>query len=168
MEGGRPLPLHHKNSQYVNARMNVEKNLEIAPQSHGYNPMVRGLLHSKGKAIEAARIAISKKAKDTLILELKDLSPITDYFIICSGESPTQVKTIAETIEEKFSRNKLFPIGKEGLNSARWVLMDYGDIVIHIFHEETRTYYELEKLWLDAPRIPIKEHKARGVIRQKG
>jgi ribosome-associated protein len=119
----------------------------------------RPLLHSREKAIEAARIAISKKAKDTLILELKNLSTITDYFIICSGESFTQVKTIAETIEEKFSKNKIFPLGKEGLNSARWVLMDYGDIVIHIFHDESRAYYELEKLWLDAPRISINKNQ---------
>jgi ribosome-associated protein len=140
--------------------MSGEKEPKIAPQSHGCNPMVRSLLHSREKAIEAARIAISKKAKDTLILELKNLSTITDYFIICSGESSTQVKTIAETIKEKFSKNKIFPRGKEGLNSARWVLMDYGDIVIHIFHEESRAYYELEKFWLDAPRIPIKERKA--------
>jgi ribosome-associated protein len=79
----------------------------------------------------------------------------TDYFIICSGESSTQVKTIAETIEEKFSKNKIFPLGIEGLNSARWVLLDYDDVIIHIFQEETRAYYELEKLWLDAPRISI-------------
>ncbi len=115
----------------------------------------RLLIDSKEKAIKAAKIAISKKAKDTIILELKDLLAITDYFIICSGESSTQVKTIAETIEEKFSKNKIFPLGKEGLNFARWVLMDYGGVVIHIFDEETRAYYELEKLWLDAPRISI-------------
>lgn len=120
----------------------------------------RPLLQSREKALKAARIAISKKAKDTLILELKNLSMITDYFIICSGESSRQVKTIAETIEENFSKHKIFPLGKEGEYFARWVLMDYGDIVIHIFHEESRTYYELEKLWLDAPRIPIKERKA--------
>ena len=120
----------------------------------------RPLLDSKKKAIKAAKIANSKKAKDTLILDLKNLSTITDYFVICSGESSTQVKTIAETIEENFSKSKIFPLGKEGVNFARWVLIDYGDIVIHIFDEETRAYYELEKLWLDAPRISIKERKA--------
>ncbi|MCK5427005.1 MAG: ribosome silencing factor [Thermodesulfovibrionia bacterium] len=116
-------------------------------------------MDSKDKAIEAAQMAISKKAKDTLILELKTLSTFTDYFIICSGESSTQVRTIAETIEEKFSKIKVFPIGREGAHSARWVLLDYGDVVIHIFNEEGRAYYELEKLWLDAPRIPIKDEQ---------
>ncbi|MEE8328445.1 MAG: ribosome silencing factor [Thermodesulfovibrionia bacterium] len=96
---------------------------------------------------------MGKKAKDTLILELKDLSTIADYFIICSGESSVQIRTIAETIEDKLSKDKIYPLGREGLNFARWVLIDYGDVVIHIFSEESRAYYELEKLWLDAPRI---------------
>ena len=117
----------------------------------------RPLLNSKKKAIEAAKIANSKKAKDTLILELKNLSTFTDYFVICSGESSIQVKTIAEAIEEKFSKNKIFLFGREGLSSARWVLLDYGNVVIHIFNEESRAYYELEKFWLDAPRISIKD-----------
>src|SRR4030067_384540 len=108
----------------------------------------RPLLNTKKKAIEAAKIANSKKAKDTLILELKDISTFTDYFVICSGESSIQVKTIAETIEEKFSNNKMFPLGIEGLSAAKWVLLDYGDVVVHVFHEETRAFYELEKLWL--------------------
>lgn len=113
------------------------------------------LIDSKEKAIKAAKAALSKKAKDTVILELKDLSTITDYFIICSGESSTQIKTIAETIKEKFSKHKILLLGIEGLNFARWVLLDYGDVVIHIFSKESRDYYELEKLWLDAPRISI-------------
>jgi ribosome-associated protein len=111
------------------------------------------LLHSKERAIKAAKTALNKKAKDTIILELKEISAIADYFIICSGESTVQVKSIAEAIEEKFSKNKIFPQGKEGLNFAHWILLDYGDVVIHIFDRESRSYYELEKLWLDAPRI---------------
>jgi ribosome-associated protein len=115
------------------------------------------LLHSKDKAIKAAKTASGKKAKDTLILELKDISSITDYFIICSGESSVQVKSIAEAIEEKFSKDKIFPQGKEGLNLAQWALLDYGDIVVHIFVRERRSYYELEKLWLDAPRLSFED-----------
>ncbi|MBI4698525.1 MAG: ribosome silencing factor [Nitrospirae bacterium] len=102
-------------------------------------------------------MATNKKAKDTLILELKDVSSFTDYFIICSAESSTQVKTIADAIEDKFSKSKMRPLGVEGLDHARWVLLDYGDVVIHIFQEESREYYGLEKLWLDAPRIPVPE-----------
>jgi len=113
-------------------------------------------LNSKEKAVKAAKIAINKKAKDTVILELKDLSIITDYFIICSGENPAQIKAIAEAIEEDFSKKRISPIGIEGLEFARWVLMDYGDVIIHIFREDIRAFYDLEKLWIDAPRIPIR------------
>jgi ribosome-associated protein len=115
------------------------------------------LLDSKKKAIKAASVATGKKAKDIRILELKDISTITDYFIICSGESSTQVRSIAEAIEEAFSKEKNSPQGREGLNFARWVLLDFGDVVVHILDQESRDYYELEKLWLDAPRISFEE-----------
>ncbi|MBI5742001.1 MAG: ribosome silencing factor [Nitrospirae bacterium] len=107
----------------------------------------------------AAEAALEKKARDTVILELKDLSTIADYFVICSGDNPAQIRAIAEAIEEKYSKTKIFPSGREGMGSARWVLIDYGDIVIHIFDEETRAYYELEKLWIDAPRIEIERKR---------
>jgi ribosome-associated protein len=79
--------------------------------------------------------------------------------VICSGENPAQIRTIAEAIQESFSKNKISPFGKEGLDFARWVLIDYGDVVINIFDEETRAYYELEKLWIDAPRIPVEDKR---------
>jgi len=75
-----------------------------------------------------AELANNKKAVDTVILELKDLSTIADYFVICSGDNTAQIKAIAESIDEYFSKKKVFPIGKEGLDFARWVLIDYGDI----------------------------------------
>ncbi len=77
--------------------------------------------------------------------------------MICSGDNTAQIKAIAESIDEYFSKKKVFPIGKEGLDFARWVLIDYGDIVIHIFNQEARGYYDLEKFWIDAPRIDINE-----------
>jgi ribosome-associated protein len=104
-----------------------------------------------------AELANNKKAVDTVILELKELSTIADYFVICSGDNTAQIKAIAESIDEYFSKKKVFPIGKEGLDFARWVLIDYGDIVIHIFNQEARGYYDLEKFWIDAPRININE-----------
>ena len=104
-----------------------------------------------------AELANDKKAVDTVILELKELSTIADYFVICSGDNTAQIKAIAESIDEYFSKKKVFPIGKEGLDFARWVLIDYGDIVIHIFNQEARGYYDLEKFWIDAPRIDINE-----------
>ncbi len=104
-----------------------------------------------------AELANDKKAVDTVVLELKELSTIADYFVICSGDNTAQIKAIAESIDEYFSKKKIFPIGKEGLDFARWILIDYGDIVVHIFNQEARGYYDLEKFWIDAPRIDINE-----------
>jgi ribosome-associated protein len=78
--------------------------------------------------------------------------------VICGGESTTQVKAIAELIEERFDNAGIKPLGIEGLNYSHWVLMDYGDVIIHIFEEETRAFYKLEKLWIDAKRIQMEEY----------
>lgn len=112
-------------------------------------------IESIDKAIEAAKASLDKKAKDVTILELKKLSVITDYFVICSAESTTQMKTIVENIEKRLLEKKQKPIGIEGLTSTRWILMDYGDVIVHVFDEEARSYYELEKFWMDAPRIQL-------------
>lgn len=114
-------------------------------------------IDSKDKALEIAHLALDKKASDLVLLEMKDLVPYTDYFIICSGESTQQVKSISDHIEESLARKKIKPLGVEGRGAARWVLMDYNDVVVHVFERETREYYMLEKLWLDAPRIPVDE-----------
>jgi ribosome-associated protein len=90
-----------------------------------------------------------------VILELKKLTVIADYFVICSGESTTQVKAIADNVERQLRELGIKPIGIEGEGHAHWVLIDYGDVVVHIFEDETRRFYELEKFWLDAPRIAI-------------
>lgn len=110
-------------------------------------------LDSKDKAVKAARAALDKKAKDVLVLDLRDISSIADFFVICSGESTIQVKAVEERIEEIFDKENIRPIGIEGLSHGHWVLMDYGDVIVHIFEEGTRAFYELEKLWIDAKRI---------------
>ena len=115
------------------------------------------IINLKKRAIKAAELAIDKKASDTVILELKELSSIADYFVICSGDNPAQIKAIAEAIDDYFSKKKILPLGKEGMDFARWVLIDYGDIVIHVFDRETRAFYDLEKFWIDAPRIPLEQ-----------
>lgn len=107
----------------------------------------------------AAALALDRKALDVQVLKLEGLSVIADYFVICSGESTTQVKAVAEHIKKTFSKKNIKLLGLEGLGFAHWVLMDYGDVVVHVFEDETRAYYELEKLWLDAPRIPVSESK---------
>ncbi|MFN3740110.1 MAG: ribosome silencing factor [Thermodesulfovibrionales bacterium] len=114
-------------------------------------------VRSIDKAKRVYELATDKKARDIVILELKDLTILTDYFIICSGDSTTQVRAIVEHIEENLGKAGLKPLSIEGLSYSHWVLMDYGDIIVHVFEEETRHYYELEKLWLDAPRIEKEE-----------
>lgn len=110
-------------------------------------------LESRDLALKAADAALKKKAVDLIILELTGLTIIADYFVICSGENITQIKAIAEYIEQEFSSKGIKPLGIEGLDYSHWVLLDYGDVIIHIFEKETRAYYSLEKLWMDAKSI---------------
>ena len=112
-------------------------------------------LESRDKALEAAGAAVDKKAKDVLVLDLHGLTTITDYFVICSGVRTTQVKAITEEIEGRFRAEGVKPLGIEGVSHGHWVLMDYSDVIVHIFEEETRKFYELEKLWIDAERIRL-------------
>ena len=113
---------------------------------------------SKEKTIFCAKVALERKALDITILELKKISSLTDYFLICSGRSDRQVQAIAQFIEEKMVEKGINPLGVEGTREGRWILMDYADVVIHIFYEPIRFHYDLEGLWIEAPRInPSKE-----------
>lgn len=103
----------------------------------------------------SAEAADGKKAQDIHMLELGSLTSIADYFIICSGNSSTQVAAISHGIEEALAKAGRYASHMEGTGEARWILMDYGDVVVHIFEEQARAYYSLDKLWGDAPRIPI-------------
>ncbi|MBP1765385.1 MAG: rsfS [Firmicutes bacterium] len=95
--------------------------------------------------------ASEKKARDIVALDMRAVSPVTDYFIICSGNSTTQVQAIVDNIEEKLEEQGIFPLHKEGYRGAHWVLLDYGSCVAHVFVEEDRSFYNLESLWSDAP-----------------
>jgi len=116
-------------------------------------------LKSRDLAVKAADAALKKKALDVTILDLSGLTVIADYFVICSGESTTQVKAVAQFIEETFAREHLKPLGVEGAAHSHWILLDYGDVIIHVFEKETRAYYNLEKLWMDAKVIELDEDK---------
>ena len=105
-------------------------------------------------AKRAARAAADKKADDPVVLEVGAVLAITDYFVIVSGTNSRQVRTIAEAVEEELARDSgPKPLRVEGLDDLTWVLIDYGDFVVHVFLEETRRYYELERLWSDVPRV---------------
>jgi ribosome-associated protein len=108
-------------------------------------------------AVRAARAALDKKAENVVVLELTGLTIIADYFIICSAHSVTQVKAIAENIEQEFLKKGIKPLGIEGLDYSHWVLLDYGEVIVHVFEKETRAYYDLERLWMDAKIIAVDE-----------
>jgi ribosome-associated protein len=101
-----------------------------------------------------AEAADNKKAFDILILDLRRLTYITDYFVICSGTNTTQVSAIADEVGQALAKKGVHPSHVEGGHESSWVLMDFGDVVVHIFDDQARAYYSLEKLWSDAPRIP--------------
>lgn len=90
-----------------------------------------------------------KKAKDINTIDIRNLSIIADYFVICNGTSTTHIKSLSDEVEYKLSEEGVRIFRKEGYESARWILLDYGDIIVHIFHEEDRSFYNLERLWRD-------------------
>ncbi len=101
----------------------------------------------------AAAAAREKKAEEIVALDLRGLSSIADYFLICGGSNPRQVAAIAEEIDASLRRSGCRPIRTEGLSEARWVVLDFGGVLVHVFHREAREYYSLETLWGDAGRL---------------
>ena len=112
-------------------------------------------------AVTAARAADDKQGRDTVILEVGQVLSITDYFVITSAGNDRLVKTIAENVEERVGAGGgPKPLRSEGFDDLRWVLLDYGEFVVHVFLDETRDYYELERLWSDVPRLAWQDDAA--------
>lgn len=118
----------------------------------------------KKSSMEIAKLcvqaAIEKKAEEPVILDVRKLCSFTDFFVIMSGRSTRHVQGLAEVIETELRSKRLSTSKAEGLNEGTWVLLDYNDVVVHIFYSETRKFYDIEGLWHDAPRIPTKEQSA--------
>ena len=111
---------------------------------------------SKEFALVAADAASDKKAVDVVAIEVSELLVVTDYFVICSGNTDIQVRAIADQIEDRLREEcAIKPIGREGVAEAKWVLLDFGDLVVHVFQPEERAFYRLETLWSDAPRLEL-------------
>ncbi len=108
-------------------------------------------MESKELARKIAHYADAKKAADVLILDVQGLSPVTDYFVIGSAPNNILTRAIVDNIEDELAQEGLYPLHKEGYDQGSWVLLDYGDVVAHIFLEEERDFYNLEQLWADAP-----------------
>ncbi len=109
------------------------------------------------KAFIAAEAALDKKAYDLVVLTAEHLDSIADYFLIMTGRSDVQVQAIARGIEERLAREGARPLSIEGFSHAHWVVLDYDDVVIHVFFEPTREFYRLETNWIDAREVKLPE-----------
>jgi len=108
------------------------------------------------RAKAAARVADLNRGRDIVILDLRELTPVFDYFVLATGTSRRQLHAIAEEIDDVLKREfHDRRLGIEGYADSRWILLDYGDVVVHIFDEETRRYYDLEHLWAGSKRVPL-------------
>lgn len=117
----------------------------------------------KRKALVIGGVALEKKASDVVILHTEPLTSIADYFVLCSGNSERQVKALADAIRREMVRRFGDHGTVEGETAAKWILLDYGDIIVHVFQEDIRAYYGLENMWRDAPQIPQTEYDALGI-----
>lgn len=113
-------------------------------------------LTSREIAKAIAQAASDIKAEDLVVLDLRKVSHFADFFVIVSGRSDRQVQAISENIGEQLKKMRIPSVGTEGYQTGHWVLMDYGAVIAHIFYEETRLFYGLEKLWSDAPQIKFR------------
>ena len=111
------------------------------------------LVDTPTRVREAVAAAEDRKAVDLRVLHLEKVSDFTDFFLICSGTSERQVQAIADAVQERMREEQVRPLHVEGYSRGQWVLLDYGDFVVHIFQEEPRRFYSLERLWGDAPDV---------------
>lgn len=104
-----------------------------------------------------AKAALDAKAEDLVVLDVRGISSFTDYFVIMSGRSSRHVQGLAETLEKAMRSKRISAAKAEGIQEGMWVLLDFDDVVVHIFYHEQRSFYDLEGLWHDAPRVEIDE-----------
>lgn len=110
---------------------------------------------SEQMAMEIVKILDEKKARDIKLLSVRDKTVLTDYFVICSGTSNTQIKSLAGEVEYKMGELGITPLGTEGYEAGTWVAIDFAHVIVHIFNRDQREFYKLEKLWADAEEIPL-------------
>ncbi len=113
---------------------------------------VSSLMSSKDKALLLLRVALSKKAVEPVLVRLIGLTSITDYFLLVSGNSAKHVQAIAEAVLEDAKKHKIDRLSAEGVHQGNWALLDYGDVIVHVFRKPIREFYDLEGLWAEAPR----------------
>ena len=109
------------------------------------------------QARKIVQVMDSKKAKDIRLIKIEGISSLGDYFVVASASNTTQVKAIADEVEDEMTKLGLEPNRVEGRQSAQWILMDYYDVMVHVFLDEARSFYNLERLWSDAPQLDISD-----------
>ena len=122
---------------------------------------------ARALAKKIASFALAKKAQDVVLLDLRKLTTMADFFVICSADSDTHVRAVAESIRDGAERSGEKVCHDEGHGESTWVLLDFVDVVVHIFHKETRSFYNLEKLWGDAAFEYIEDKPAAATVRRK-
>jgi ribosome-associated protein len=100
---------------------------------------------------------LEKKAGRLVILNVREISSFTDYFVLCDGTSDRQVQAIAAAVQERMKKSGILPLGMEGESAGKWILLDYADVIVHIFYQPIREFYDLERLWADVPRMEVPE-----------
>jgi len=121
------------------------------------NLIRRTVLDTLQKLKTALKVALDKKAENPVVIDLRELTTLSDYFVVLSATSDTHARTIADEIKKKLKEKGILPLSVEGYESANWILIDYGDVIVHIFRPEVRELYNLESLWMDAPRVEVSE-----------
>ena len=114
-------------------------------------------IDGRDKALLCVKFALEKKAYDLVLMEVGQLTSLSDYFLVCTGRSDTQVQAIAQGIEENMAHAGVRALSIEGAARGQWVVLDYDDVVIHIFYEPIREFYDLDRLWSRAPRVELPE-----------
>lgn len=115
---------------------------------------------SRARALLCVNALLEKKAKAIVILNVSAISSFADYFILCSGTSDRQVQAVASSIQESLKKAGMLPLGVEGEAGGKWILLDYDDVIIHVFLESVRTFYDLERLWSETPRMAVPDETA--------
>ncbi len=122
--------------------------------------------HARALTVAAAEAAADKLARDLVAFDVSDQLVITDVFLVCSAANDRQVRAVVDAVEERLLELGVKPVRREGQREGRWVLLDFGDVVVHVQHEEERTFYALERIWRDCPVVPLPEAATRGHDRE--
>jgi ribosome-associated protein len=134
---------------------------EARVEKEGLAPQAAASVTSQEAALLAAQAGLDKKAENVRVLDVRELATYTDFLVLMSAGSDRHVSAVADAVDEVLRKHGYRPIGVEGLGSGNWILIDAGDVIVHVFHEEARSFYDLDGLWADAKRVKLPEPAPR-------